>query len=258
MVARLPARRTSSRRGWSADRSGRAHGSGCASAARWSNRSPPTATTTASTTIRRSRTKVGAKLDKLVRAPLIKADLWKGLPEFNQWAGHLQQLPSPALVHPVAFQSGGFDEAHPDFLPPDPRWGDTGDFNRMAAVARSLGQLVMPYLNVSWWDTTAPSVQALPSSVEPKDIAVQNIRGSAVTEQFGPHDGYIVSPHVPAVSKRIDGVFEEWKTDVPADCLFFDQIGARPWRRDFNPAAPTRSRTTTAGCRCSPRTPTAA
>ena len=24
---------------------------------------------------------------------------------------------------------------------------------------------------------------------------------------------------------------------MPADCLFFDQIGARPWRHDFNPAA---------------------
>jgi hypothetical protein len=183
--------------------------------------------------------KVGGRLDALVRAPLIKADLWKGLPEFNQWASRLAQLPSPALVHPVAFQSGGFDEAHPDFLPPDPRWGETGDLNRMRAAARSLGQLVMPYLNVSWWDTTAPSVQALPSSLEPKDIAVQNIRGSAVREQFGPHDGYVVSPHAPAVRKRIDGVFEEWKSVVPADCLFFDQIGARPWRRDFNPAAPS-------------------
>jgi hypothetical protein len=183
--------------------------------------------------------KVGANVEKLVRAPLIKADLWKGLPEFNQWAGHLKQLPSPALVHPVAFQSGGFDEAHPDFLPPDPRWGSAEDFNRMAASARAVGQLVMPYLNVSWWDTTAPSVQALPPSLEPKDIAVQNIRGIAVREQFGSHDGYVVSPHAPAVRKRIDGVFEEWKTDVPADCLFFDQIGARPWRRDFNPAAPS-------------------
>jgi hypothetical protein len=183
--------------------------------------------------------KVGTRLDSLVRAPLIKADLWKGLPEFNQWSQYLRRLPSPALVHPVAFQSGGFDEAHPDFLPPDPRWGDSADLNRMAETARSLGQLVMPYLNVSWWDTTAPSVQALPSSVEPKDIAVQNIRGTAVREQFGPHDGYVVSPHVPAVRRRIDGVFDEWKTVVPADCLFFDQIGARPWRRDFNPAAPS-------------------
>ena len=198
-----------------------------------------TARTTASTSTRRSPRRSGSRLDKLVRSPLIKADLWKGLPEFNQWGASLKQLPSPALIHPVAFQSGGFDEAHPDFLPPDPRWGSSADLNGMAASARSLGQLVMPYLNVSWWDTTAPSVQALPSPLEPKDIAVQNLRGNPVTEQFGPHDGYIVSPHAAAVRKRIQGVFEEWKTDVPADCLFFDQIGARPWRRDFNPAAPS-------------------
>jgi hypothetical protein len=183
--------------------------------------------------------KVGSRLDTLVRAPLIKADLWKGLPEFQFWGQYLRRLPSPALIHPVAFQSGGFDEAHPDFLPPDPRWGSSQELNRMAADARSLGQLVMPYLNVSWWDTQAPSVLALPAPLEPKDIAVQNLRGKPVTEQFGPHDGYIVSPHAPAVRKRIDRVFEEWKNDVPADCLFFDQIGARPWRRDFNPVAPT-------------------
>ena len=52
----------------------------------------------------------------------------------GQWPQHLQQLPSPALVHPVAFQSGGFDEAHPDFLPPDPRWGESADFNIMATA----------------------------------------------------------------------------------------------------------------------------
>jgi hypothetical protein len=183
--------------------------------------------------------KVGSSVDTLVRAPLVKADLWKGLPEFAAWTQYLRQMPSPAIVHPVSFQSGGFDEAHPDFLPPDPRWGSSADFNGMATTARSFGQLVMPYLNVSWWDTQAPSVHALPSPLEPKDIAVQNLRGNPVTEQFGEKDGYVVSPHVPAVRKRIDGVFEEWRTEVPADCLFFDQIGARPWRRDFNPAAPT-------------------
>ena len=177
----------------------------------------------------------------------------------GQWPQYLKQLPSPALVHPVAFQSGGFDEAHPDFLPPDPRWGSSADLNDMATSARSLGQLVMPYLNVSWWDTTAPSVQALPSPLEPKDIAVQNLRGNPVTEQFGPHDGYIVSPHAAAVRKRIEGVFEEWKTDVPADCLFFDQIGARPVAPRLQPGrAERRSRTTTAGSRCSRRTPSGA
>jgi hypothetical protein len=44
---------------------------------------------------------------------------------------------------------------------------------------------------------------------------------------------------VPQVRDRVQKLMEEWRTDVQADCLFFDQIGARTWRRDFNRAAPT-------------------
>jgi len=42
--------------------------------------------------------------------------------------------------------------------------------------------------------------------------------------------------------KRVHDVAQEmesWRTSVPADCLFFDQLGARPWLRDFNRASPT-------------------
>lgn len=183
--------------------------------------------------------KVGPRVDRLARAPLIKADVWKGLPAFADWGPYLRRLPRPALVHPVAFQKGGFDEAYPDFLPPDPIWGSLNELNGVFEDVRSLGGLAMPYLNVSWWDTQAPSVNELPAPLEPKDIAMQTVRGTPVTEQFGDKDGYIVSPSVPAVRKRVDGVLEEWQTQVSADCLFFDQLGARPWRRDFNPASPT-------------------
>jgi len=183
--------------------------------------------------------KVGARLDSLVRAPLVKADLWKGLPEFADWGPFLRRLPAPSLLHPVAFQQGGFDETYPDFLPPDARWGSLADFNGAITDARSLGDLVMPYLNVSWWDTQAPSVHSLPPPLEPRDIAVQTLRGAAATEAFGDKDGYIVSPYVGAVRSRIQGVMEEWQSQAPVDCLFFDQLGARPWRRDFNPASPT-------------------
>jgi Domain of unknown function (DUF6259) len=183
--------------------------------------------------------KLGSRLDALAKAPLVKADLWKGLPRFPEWGSDLRRLPRPALVHPVAFQSGGFDEAYPDFLPPDPLWGTTADLDGMIDAAHDLGQLVMPYLNVSWWDTQSPSVHELPSSLEPKDITVQNVRGQPVTEKFGDKDGYVVSPNAPAVRKRVDGVMEEWHGEVPADCVFFDQLGARPWRRDFNPVSPT-------------------
>lgn len=102
--------------------------------------------------------KLGPRLDTLARAPLIKADLWKGLPPFADWAPTLAQLPRPALVHPVAFQSGGFDESYPDFLPPDPQWGSTTDLDGMITASHALGQLVMPYLNASWWDTQSPKI----------------------------------------------------------------------------------------------------
>ncbi len=183
--------------------------------------------------------KLGGRLDTLARAPLIKADLWKGLPEFREWAPTLGQLPRPALVHPVAFQSGGFDESYPDFLPPDPRWGETKDLNNMTDSAHALGDLVMPYLNASWWDTQSSSVHSLPAPMEPKDVAVFARNGTPATESFGDKDGYIVSPAVPAVRSRIARLLEEWHSDAPVDCLFFDQLGARPWRRDFNPASPT-------------------
>jgi hypothetical protein len=186
-----------------------------------------------------ARSKLGGRLDVLAQAPLVKADLWKGLPPFREWGPYLRRIPSPALIHPVAFQSRGHDEDYPDFLPPDPRWGSLPEFNAALADARSLGDLAMPYLNVSWWDTTSPTVRELPASVTPTDISVQTLGGMPVREQFGSHDGYIVSPHAAAVRSRVQRLFEEWRADAPADCLFFDQIGARPWRRDFNPAAPT-------------------
>lgn len=183
--------------------------------------------------------KLGSRLDTLARAPLVKADPWKGLPRFDAWGPSLRRLPSPSLLHPVAFQAGGHDEDYPDFLPPDSRWGSIGSFNATLDDARSLGHLVMPYLNVSWWDTQAPTVRALPPPLRAADIAMQTSGGEAVTEQFGDKDGYIVSPFVPFVRDRVAHLMDEWRTDVPAECLFFDQIGARPWRRDFNPAAPS-------------------
>ena len=70
------------------------------------------------------QSKLGARLATLARAPLIKANLALVKP-FREWAGELSGLPSPALLHPVAFQRGAFDENDPDFLPPDPRYGTT-------------------------------------------------------------------------------------------------------------------------------------
>jgi Domain of unknown function (DUF6259) len=181
--------------------------------------------------------KLGPLLDTLARAPLVKADLPK-LKPFRDWRPDLRRLPSPALVHPVAFQPRGHDENDPDFLPPDPAWGTNADFRAMIDTAHSLGLLVMPYLNVTWWDEQSPTVQGLPAPLRSQDVAVQNEAGEPWLEKFGENAGVVTSPHVPVVRERVAEVMEEWRTEMPVDCVFHDQLGARPWRRDFNPEAP--------------------
>jgi hypothetical protein len=181
--------------------------------------------------------KVGARLKTLAQAPLIKAELSR-LKPFQDWAPELQRLPSPALVHPVGFQPGGHDRSDPDFLPLDPHWGTSADFNSMVATAHAEGQLVMPYLNVSWWDESSPTMRSLPAPLQRKDVAVLDEQGQPVVIRYGDNSGLVVSPFVPFVRRRVADLMEQWRTEVPTDCLFFDQFGARPWLRDFNPAAP--------------------
>src|SRR5207248_2540823 len=53
--------------------------------------------------------KLGGRLNPLARATLLKADLGKGVPPFQQWPAVFDQLPSPLLLHPVGFGPGGFD-----------------------------------------------------------------------------------------------------------------------------------------------------
>ena len=181
--------------------------------------------------------KLGERLSALAQAPLIKADLTK-LKPFRDWLVDLPRLPSPALLHPVAFQAGGHDKSDPDFLPPDPYQGTSADFTSLVEAAHSLGQLVMPYLNVSWWSDDSPTMRSLPPPLQPKDIAVLDETGKPVVDTYGVHSGLVVSPSVQFVRDRVARLMQEWRTEVPADCLFFDQVGARPWIRDFNPASP--------------------
>jgi len=180
------------------------------------------------------RDKLGARLGTLARAPLVKANL-RLLPPFRTWAARLDELPVPSLVHPVGFNHGGHDVNDPDFLPPDPSVGTTGDFAAAAAAARAHGDLVMPYGNLSWWDPTAPTFRRTRAA----DVAALDEHGRPQTVAYGPHAGVIVSPYAPFVRERVAEYFDEWRSDVPSDCVFLDQVGARPWLRDFNRASPT-------------------
>ena len=180
--------------------------------------------------------KLGGRLDKLARAPLLKADLGKDVPKFRDWPKAFDNLPSPLLVHPVGFGPGGFDASDPDLLPPDSRFGAPEDLRAAFQSAQEHGDLVMPYLNVSWWNPQSPTIHGLPSPLTPEAISALDQNGKPRTEQFSGFDGFIASPAVPYVRDRVRAEIDRWGTDAPADCRFFDQIGARPWKFDFNPA----------------------
>ena len=191
------------------------------------------------------RTKLGARLNRLARAPLIKADIVK-LKPFRDWGDDLPLLPRRRSCTRSRSNWADTTRATPTSCRRTPA-GTNADFASVVETARSSGQLVMPYLNVSWWSDDSPTMKTLPSPLQPKDIAVIDRDGKPVVDAYGPKSGIVVSPFVLFVRSRVARLMQEWRTDVPADCLFFDQVGARQWLRDFNRASTSPSRTTTAG-----------
>jgi hypothetical protein len=179
--------------------------------------------------------KLGARFSKLARAPLVKAHIEK---PFQEYSRLLSQLDAPALIHPVAFQSPGFDRGYPDFLPPDPRWGTIADFRSFVETAHAQGFLVMPYMNPTWWNEDSATMRNL-APLTVAGVAVQDLKGQPAFEKYGANSGYAISPYVPFVHDRLARLMFQWRDDVPVDFVFEDQIGARRWLPDLNPAEPT-------------------
>lgn len=182
--------------------------------------------------------KLGPRQSELLNSPLIKADLNHIGKGFLALIPDLARLPTPALLQPVAFQPRGHDEYGPDYLPPDPRWGTTADFQTLVKAAHQQGLLVMPYTNPTWWDDESPTMRGI-APLTIRDVAAQQIPKQPDQETYGGHGGYTMSPFHPFVQQRLAQLMAQWQSDVGVDCIFEDQIGARPWQYDFNPASPT-------------------
>ena len=183
--------------------------------------------------------KLGAAFGRLAQSPLVKLDLVENNLTFQALIQQLANLPKTLLIHPVAYMPGGHDHSYPDFLPPDSRWGTTADFRAFVDAAHYYGQLVMPYMNPTWWLLDSPTVRNLPPPLTLADIAVQDQNGKPVEETYNGQTGIVVSPWHPFVQQRLAEVMAQWQADVPVDFVFSDQIGARQWLLDFNPSEHT-------------------
>jgi hypothetical protein len=181
--------------------------------------------------------KLGARFAALAKAPLVKLEM-SSAASFSSMIPGLSLVTAPALLHPVSYWPRNFDQNYPDFLPPNAKLGTTEDFAAWTMAAQSLGLFVMPYTNPTWWDDQSPTVLSLPAPLTISNIAVQDRSGAAVYETYAPNRGLVASPYSAFVAQRIAGLMAQWSSAVPVDLVFQDQIGARPWRLDFNSAEP--------------------
>jgi hypothetical protein len=188
--------------------------------------------------------KLGSLYDQLIHMPEYRLVSFEVQRKFSQYDSlFFSQLRTPSLLHLVGYQPIGHDHYSPDYLPPDTRWCNvpencTQEFATMFAQAKARGWLVMPYINPTWWNPDSPTlINLAPLTVE--DISVLNRQGDALYETYGVNGGYVVSPYAPFVQSRLDQFMIDMTTLVPSDLIFEDQVGARPWMFDFNPASPS-------------------
>lgn len=184
------------------------------------------------------RQKLGTQFAQVTQAPLYKADVRLLNLPFAQYPALLARVPTPGILHLVAYQLGGHDVGYPDFLPPDAAWGTTEEMATLFRQAQGLGFLVMPYINPVWWDPDSPTLQNLPAPLTLRDVVAFAGPGLPNEQQYGEHSGYMVSPAAPFVQERLKHLFQAFTTTLPSNLIFEDQVGAHPWQIDDNRFSP--------------------
>ncbi len=147
----------------------------------------------------------------------------------------LDKLPMPSLLHLPEYMKGGFDKQYPDFLPPNSDYGTEEDFRAFIDAAHARGHLVMPYTNPTFWCDNPRGETFLAEGEAPLLVMAD---GKHHYEHYGKNDGWTPCLWHPAVRKANAKIMGQFTHDFPVDVLFQDQVGARSWFRDFNPASP--------------------
>lgn len=171
-------------------------------------------------------------LEKLGRSLLVKYDGGT----FREGIEKADKLPVPSLVHFADYLKGGFDKQYPDHLPPNPRKGTAEEFRELYAALHKLAHLVMPYTNPTWWCDDPKGPTFLREGDAP---LARDLQGEKIKEVYGGNWGWAICPWHPAVREAERRIREQFTREYPSDILFQDQIGARGWIYDMNPASPT-------------------
>lgn len=147
----------------------------------------------------------------------------------------LGEMPSGTLFHFSEYLHGGFDKQYPDHLPPRESYGTSEEFAELYRVGQAMGHLMMPYTNTSWWcfEPKGPTFERVGDGP-----LARNLDGKVYLEQYAANKGYAVCYWDPEVIAAHHRTRQEMSVQYPSDVLFQDQVGARGFRWDINPAIP--------------------
>ncbi|MBX3081117.1 MAG: hypothetical protein KF716_05745 [Anaerolineae bacterium] len=181
--------------------------------------------------------KLGDKAAAYFAAPMYKLDLQVLKQTFqNLQQTVISKVNFPGLVHLVAIQQGGHDNNYPDIMPPDKKWGTAEDFAAFNDAVHQGGGLVLPYVNLSWWDNNGQLLSKLPADVKLFDLIVlKDATKLPAFETYGPNGGFVMNLHHPFVQAKIAEQLDALKA-VGVDGVFGDQWGNRAVPYDFNAA----------------------
>ncbi|HEX8236756.1 MAG TPA: hypothetical protein VF600_12430 [Abditibacteriaceae bacterium] len=145
-------------------------------------------------------------------------------------------LPQPTLLHFADYLKGGFDKEYPDHLPPNVAFGTPQQLRELFDRSHALGHLVMPYTNPTWWPDHPRGPTFLREGEAP---LLRTLDGQLSYERYSANDGWTITMWHPAVKAANRALRRELTQQYPVDILFQDQVGARGWMYDTNPASPS-------------------
>ncbi|MCR2802323.1 discoidin domain-containing protein [Paenibacillus soyae] len=180
--------------------------------------------------------KLGDEAKKYFGMPLYKTDIsaikdasWDRLT-----SDYINEMNYNGMIHLVGFQTGGHDENYPNFMPPDAAWGGDAAFRAFVDNARSKGNIVVPYTNMSWWGVNSPTLANLPSGTTMEDIVVKKENEALMQEDYGAHSGYVVNTGHPFFRERTAEEHRRLLEEGGFDGIFEDQWGIRNSPYVFN------------------------
>ncbi len=191
--------------------------------------------------------KLGAEKERYFALPFYKTDI--SAIKDGSWSqlttNFIDKMNYNGVIHLVGFQKGGHDENYPDFMPPEPQWGGQNAFAAFMQAAKSKGNLVIPYTNMSWWGVNSPTLAKLPEGTKMEDLIVMKDNKQIMKEDYGAHSGYVVNTGHPFFKQR---TAEEHKKLLEGgfDGIFEDQWGIRNSPYAYNATIPEETDPSTA------------